>query len=74
VRTHVPPDLAAVQDAPRLHQEVHEALELGVGGIEVRNVGAGNLSNTLQRYDIHPDSRPSQKGEFTDSARMWGRK
>src|SRR5258708_40305624 len=34
----------------------------------------GNLSNTLQRYDLSPVFMPSQNGEFAESASRCGRK
>src|SRR5579872_866168 len=41
-----------------------------VSGMFVR----GNLSKTLQRYDLSPVSIPSQNGELAESASKCGRK
>src|SRR2546423_1216176 len=41
-----------------------------VSGMLVR----GNLSKTLQRYDLSPVFIPNQKGEFAESASRCGRK
>ena len=40
------------------------------GGSPVR----GRFSKTIERYDFRPVSRPCQKGELVDNARMCGMK
>ena len=54
----------------RLTRFSKSAQLVNVSGMLVR----GNLSNTLQRYDLSPVFIPSQNGELVESASRCGRK
>jgi hypothetical protein len=74
MRANIPPDLLAVVDAIGLDQQVDKRLVLRPVGIDVRDVGAREALKDFGSIRLEPVFIPSQKGEFDESARMWGRK